>query len=91
MSATARAALGLEPQTQRARLAWRRAVESIALYEARHGIVPRSDPNRGHEILGERPQDSKAARDYAIAMAAVTTAIAAIEPPDVAAELDVAS
>jgi hypothetical protein len=55
---------GPEPSSQRERLAWRRAVEAIAVYRARYPHPQDVEQQRGQAILGPRPTDQKALADY---------------------------
>ena len=56
--------IGPEPSLQRDRHAWRRAVETTAIYRDRHGTsLPEGDDIAA--VLGPRPQDPLAAADYA--------------------------
>jgi len=75
--AVVRDLLGPEPTIQRQRLLWRRAVETTALYNARHrDLVIPVDGDACEQLLGARPSDHGAARDYDRAAAAINVAAA---------------
>jgi hypothetical protein len=69
--------LGPEPTIQRQRLLWRRAVETTAVYKARHrDLVIRVEGGVCEQLLGARPADHRAASDYDRAAAAIKVAVA---------------
>jgi conjugative relaxase-like TrwC/TraI family protein len=69
--------LGPEPTAQRERLQWRRAVETTAIYNARHPQAGPTDGGRCEQLLGTRPADTEARHDYDLAVWTINAAIAA--------------
>ncbi len=56
--------LGPQPANQRERLAWRRAVEATALYNARYPRHSVTNGDARERLLGDRPANYQAARSY---------------------------
>jgi len=79
------ALLGEEPALQRDRVAWRRAVERIAVYHARHGTEPADHGSIHERLLGPRPTHRAAIGDYLDATIAIDETLrVAVEQPTVA-------
>jgi conjugative relaxase-like TrwC/TraI family protein len=71
LSATVHDVLGPEPNTQRERLAWRSAVEAIAVYHARYPGAATHEGGTWEQLMGDRPADTRAAAEYANAASAI--------------------
>ncbi len=66
--------LGPEPALQRERVGWRAAVEAIATYRARYPEAVSTGAGGIDQLLGGRPTDREASREYNRAVAAITMA-----------------
>ena len=64
--------IGPEPASQRERHAWRKAVESAAIYRERHGVTATGDSPDA--VLGPRPPDPLGAAERSEALAAISAA-----------------
>ena len=67
--------LGPEPTIQRERLHWRRAVEMTATYNARYPQARPAEGGAREQLLGTRPTNREAARDYDQAASAINAAM----------------